>query len=310
MLASHWSHSCLLQHGVIMTLRPRGSHHLLRTRFNTRATPSVTITQSLVVHLSHFGSVSHACMVWLYRLVRLVAYLFTLSDACSLSFNICKKVICCVVALGLTHLESNVIANRVMYNTITLMTVKLDSYLWKHLIWPRLPKGVMQPPEHNGLNINLGMLSIALFCWPSAGNLWCSACWTNACVKERCCWDCYKTCFVKVPASKMAAFDNLAIAFHKFHWETFVRLIQRQVGAMGLQISQISPQTNVLVLFLMSWQTNQQQGTRGAASFESLVCFDASLNKTHYWDTSNSEHVAQEARSTQAIIWKFMMMSK
>jgi hypothetical protein len=30
-------------HGVIMAFCPRGSHHLLRTRFNTRATPSVTI---------------------------------------------------------------------------------------------------------------------------------------------------------------------------------------------------------------------------------------------------------------------------
>ncbi len=44
--------------------------------------------------------------------------------------------------------------------------------------------------------------------------------------------------------------------------------------------------------------------------FEFLLCFDAWLNKTHYWDTSNPVHVAQDARSTQASMWKFMMMWK
>ena len=82
---------------------------------------------------------AHACVAWFYQLVPLVAYKLILSHACSLSFKICKKVICCVVALGLTHLESNVIADRVMYNTTTLMTVNLC----KLLIWHRLPKGVM-----------------------------------------------------------------------------------------------------------------------------------------------------------------------
>ena len=63
----------------------------------------------------------------------------------------------------------------------------------------------------------------------------------------------------------------------------FIKHIQRQVEATGLQISQISPQTNVLVLIfvcdtfsirwrmahhsIMSWQTNQHQGARGAGSF-------------------------------------------
>jgi hypothetical protein len=44
--------------------------------------------------------------------------------------------------------------------------------------------------------------------------------------------------------------------------------------------------------------------------FKSLHCFDAWLNKSHYWDTFNPEHVAQETRSTQASIQKFMMMCK
>jgi hypothetical protein len=44
--------------------------------------------------------------------------------------------------------------------------------------------------------------------------------------------------------------------------------------------------------------------------FESLLCFDGWLNKIHYWDTSNPEHVAQETRSTHASIPKFMMMCK
>ncbi len=44
--------------------------------------------------------------------------------------------------------------------------------------------------------------------------------------------------------------------------------------------------------------------------FESLLCFDVWLNLSHYWDTSNPENVAQETTSTQASIWKFMMMCK
>ncbi len=55
----------------------------------------------------------------------------------------------------------------------------------------------------------------------------------------------------KVPASKKAAFDNLGIAFCKSHRQTFVKHIQRHVGAIALQISQISPQTNILVLFFV-----------------------------------------------------------
>ncbi len=57
-----------------------------------------------------------------------------MSHACSLSFKIFKKVISCVFALGLTHLESNDIADCVMYNMTTLMTVKLDANLCKLLI--------------------------------------------------------------------------------------------------------------------------------------------------------------------------------
>jgi hypothetical protein len=45
------------KHGVIIASCPRGTHHLLRTRFNVRANPCVTIMQSLLLHLSHLGSV-------------------------------------------------------------------------------------------------------------------------------------------------------------------------------------------------------------------------------------------------------------
>jgi hypothetical protein len=44
--------------------------------------------------------------------------------------------------------------------------------------------------------------------------------------------------------------------------------------------------------------------------FESLLCFDAWLNMSQYWDTFHPEHVAQERRSTKASVWKFMMMCK
>jgi hypothetical protein len=68
-LINHGSQYPTLWHGVIMALCPRGSHHLLRTRFNARAISSKTTVQRLVVHLSHLGSVAHACVVWFYQLV-------------------------------------------------------------------------------------------------------------------------------------------------------------------------------------------------------------------------------------------------
>jgi hypothetical protein len=52
-----------------------------------------------------------------------------------------------------------------------------------------------------------------------------------------------------------AAFDNLAIVFCKSHRQTFVRHIQRHVGAIGLQISQISSQTNILLVLLFVCDT-------------------------------------------------------
>jgi hypothetical protein len=96
--------------------------------------PSKTIMQSLVLLLRHLWSLSHACVVWFFQLVPLAAYVLALSHACSLSFKMCKKAICCVVTLGLTHLESNIIANHVMYNTITVMTGKLHANLLKPLV--------------------------------------------------------------------------------------------------------------------------------------------------------------------------------
>jgi hypothetical protein len=44
--------------------------------------------------------------------------------------------------------------------------------------------------------------------------------------------------------------------------------------------------------------------------FKSLLCFDVWLDKSHYWDTSNPEHVTKETRATQPSIWKFMMICK
>jgi hypothetical protein len=57
-------------------------------------------------------------------------------------------------------------------------------------------------------------------------------------------------------------------------------------------------------------RTNNNKVPEVLQAFECLLCFDAWLIKSHYWDTSNPEHVPQETRSTQASIWKFMMMCK
>jgi hypothetical protein len=79
------------------------------------------LTKCLVTFLS--GDALHWPRIIL-STQRVVSHVPRTLIPCSLSFKICKKVIYCVVALGLTHLESNDIADHVMNHTITLMTVK------------------------------------------------------------------------------------------------------------------------------------------------------------------------------------------
>jgi hypothetical protein len=41
---------------------------------------------------------------------------------------------------------------------------------------------------------------------------------------------------------------------------------------------------------------------------ESLLCFDAWLNQSHYWETSNPAHVAKKTAKHQDSICNFMDM--
>ena len=43
---------------------------------------------------------------------------------------------------------------------------------------------------------------------------------------------------------------------------------------------------------------------------ESLLCFDAWLNQSHYWETTNPAHVANEMKKHQDSIRNFMDMCK
>jgi hypothetical protein len=108
----------------------------------------------------------------------------------------------------------------------------------------------MWPPEHNGHNINFRMLSIALFLL-----ILCVESYVQRLLKQ--CMPLGRVLLRMLPNLFCQMFQ-LPRRLHLTIWllpftnligKHFERHIQRQVGAMGLQISQISLQTNVLVLF-------------------------------------------------------------
>jgi Plavaka transposase len=130
-----------------------------------------------------------------------------------------------------------------------------------------------------------------------------------------------------VPASKKAAFDNLAIAFHKSHRQTHRKEFPATDFSNGItNLTQITASERLGLVFLFVILFQYDEGWRIIQSclstrtnkkvpevlqvFESILCFDAWLNKSHYWATSDPEYVAQEMAATQSSIRKFMEMCK
>lgn len=130
-----------------------------------------------------------------------------------------------------------------------------------------------------------------------------------------------------VPPSKKAALDNLAIAFHKSHRQTHRKTFPSTDFSNGItNLTKISASERLGLVFLFvilfqyeeGWQIIQScldKRTKKKVPevlqvFESLLCFDAWLNKSEYWSTSNPHHVAQEMAGAQASIRKFMEMCK
>jgi Plavaka transposase len=130
-----------------------------------------------------------------------------------------------------------------------------------------------------------------------------------------------------VPPSKKAAFDNLAIAFHMSHRQTHRKEFPATDFSNGItNLKQITASERLGLVFLFvilfqydeGWQIIQScLSTRTNKKvpevlqvFESILCFDAWLNKSHYWETSDPESVAQEMAATKSSIRKFMEMCK
>lgn len=130
-----------------------------------------------------------------------------------------------------------------------------------------------------------------------------------------------------VPASKKAAFDNLAIAFHKSHRQTYRKEFPATDFSNGItNLKQITASERLGLVFLFVILFQYDEGWRIIQSclsrrtnkkvpevlqvFESILCFDAWLNKTEYWETSNPQSVVREMAATQSSIRKFMEMCK
>jgi hypothetical protein len=187
----------------------------------------------------------------------------------------------------------------------------------------------MYPPKHNGLNIKQirNAFNCIVFADPVHGIFGATPVETTHAFRKGVVENVTKLVLSKFQLPRILHLTIWLLLFTNLIGKHFVRHIQRQVGTMGLRSSQISPQTNVLVLFLFvirfqyneGWQiiqscldkqTNSNKVPEVLQAFECLLCFDAWLNKSHYWDTSNPEHVPQETRSIQASIRKFTMMCK
>ena len=126
-----------------------------------------------------------------------------------------------------------------------------------------------------------------------------------------------------VPASKKAAFDNLAIAFHKSHRQTHRKeypATDFSNGITNLKNITASERLGLIFLFVILFQYDEgwkiiqsclDKGTKKKVQdvlmvLESILCFDAWLNKFHHWETSNPDHVRREMAACQQSIRKFM----
>ncbi len=111
-------------------------------------------------------------------------------------------------------------------------------------------------------------------------------------------------------ASKKAAFDDLAIAFHKSHWQTHQKEYpSTDFSNRVTNLKKITASVHVGIVFLFviifqydeGWQMIQsclEKRTSKKVSevlevLKSLLCFDAWLNQSHFWEISNPSHVAK-----------------
>ena len=130
-----------------------------------------------------------------------------------------------------------------------------------------------------------------------------------------------------LPASKKAAFDDLAIAFHKSHRQTHRKDYPSTDFSNGVtNLTKITASERVGIVFLFVILFQYDEGWRMIQSclekksnnkvpevlevLESLLCFDAWLNQSHYWETSNPARVAKEMAKHQDSIRNFMDMCK
>jgi hypothetical protein len=130
-----------------------------------------------------------------------------------------------------------------------------------------------------------------------------------------------------LPASKKAAFDDLAIAFHKSHRQTHRKNYPSTDFSNGVtNLTKITANERLGLVFLFvilfqyneGWQMIQsclEKRTNKKVPevlevLESLLCFDAWLNQSHYWETSDPAHVAKEMKKHQDSIRNFMDMCK
>lgn len=130
-----------------------------------------------------------------------------------------------------------------------------------------------------------------------------------------------------LPASKKAAFDDLAIAFHKSHRQTHRKKYPSTDFNNGVtNLTKITATERVGIVFLFvilfqyesGWQMIQACLEKRSNTkvpevlevLESLLCFDAWLNQSHFWETSDPRHVAKVMKRHQDSIRNFMDMCK
>ncbi len=114
-----------------------------------------------------------------------------------------------------------------------------------------------------------------------------------------------------LPASKKAAFDDLAIAFHKSHQQTHRKEYPStdfSNGVTNLTKIKASERVGIVFLFVILFQYNEgwltiqsclekrtnKKVLKVLEVLKSLLCFDAWLNQSHYWETSNPACIVKE----------------
>ena len=122
-----------------------------------------------------------------------------------------------------------------------------------------------------------------------------------------------------VPPSKKASLDHLAIAFHKSHRQTYRKAYPSTDFSNGItNLTKISASERLGLVFLFvilfqydeGWQIIQssllgrteKKLPEIVQTFEALLCFDAWVNQSHFWKTSDSVgRAAAMATATESI---------